>query len=713
MVYHGENAVRADQRPLTWMGCSGRDSRRIQTQIIQNFHAGYPSTGPSKADLASKLPVSRVFDLAKQVEVERKACLMRYTSSGEGCRLLERDEKGRTLSIRPGHNARLPGTATSAIEAAEATKFYPHQEHRIMEPKVGVPLQAFFNVIGTAEILDNVLSYLCYTDRASLSQSCREAALGVSNYQTVWFVNDEDFGDAEFLDEEFKHIAEANEVWDVEAPRGAKVLMVTMHACEYQPSNGFRPYSTYMKIASGMLRFLRAMDNTGCFIEHLVLKNVPFLDHKVLAGVVEFCPKLRKLEIPGCEQFTLFSVAPFLNFIEDVQEKRGKRMYFDVAPAFYKGVRWMDFASDKLNKCTHDRKGTFGVAESDPGCDIPTALCKLLLYDILPAMKGNSRCQFDILLIQVANANEYFVAAAGQLRMAYGYSSLFRQWSEALPAPRSCIAMILACWEVDEDIRGLKAAAEKEWRAELWDPQSTDPFTKDRWPKSLHCEVGKLETLRHWTVVRATCGENGWKQTADRGFYSCDYQCTVGNFMEHSHPLLCDTCDLTLPRIFFNACETCEGCRLEDRVLYRENDHLQHLKRKATAALGYGTILEPFRTNAESNFPFDAFRRDENGDLPVKTRADFARIVDSAPSLREFIDTAAELEVKEQLAGYRKGRKTIRQLDHPYAGSPPLYASGAEILARHPYRRALTHDDYAKSGGRGWEPANKEAFLKW
>lgn len=145
-----------------------------------------------------------------------------------------------------------------------------------------------------------------------------------------------------------------------------------------------------------MLRFLRAMDNTGRFVERLVLKNVPFLDHKVLAGVVEFCPRLQKLEIPGCEQFTLFSVAPFLKFLKEVQEERGHHIYFDVAPAFYKGVRWMDFVSDDTNKSTHDRKGTFGVAESDPGCDIPTALCKLLLYHILPAIKGKSNSHYKI-----------------------------------------------------------------------------------------------------------------------------------------------------------------------------------------------------------------------------------------------------------------------------------------------------------------------------
>lgn len=145
-----------------------------------------------------------------------------------------------------------------------------------------------------------------------------------------------------------------------------------------------------------MLRLVRAIDNTGHCVQHMTLKNVPFLDHRVLAGIVEACPNLQKLEIPGCEQFTLFSVEPFLKFLKDIQSKRGTYIYFDVAPTFYKGVRWMDFKSGQLGKSTNDRKGAFGVAESDPGCDIPLALCKVLLYHILPAMKGKPEHQVKI-----------------------------------------------------------------------------------------------------------------------------------------------------------------------------------------------------------------------------------------------------------------------------------------------------------------------------
>lgn len=164
--------------------------------------------------------------------------------------------------------------------------------------------------------------------------------------------------------------------------------MVTMAAGAYNPNTGYRAHWPYMQIAAGTLRFLRAMDNRGRYVEQLTLKNVPFMDHKVLAGIVEFCPNLRKLEIVGCEQFTIFSVAPFLKFLQDVQKKRGVQIYFDAAPAFYKGPRWLDV--NELMCKTHDRKGTFGVAASDPGCDIPTAMCKLLLYNIIPAIQGKS-----------------------------------------------------------------------------------------------------------------------------------------------------------------------------------------------------------------------------------------------------------------------------------------------------------------------------------
>lgn len=90
-------------------------------------------------------------------------------------------------------------------------------------PESIVGNQRFCNVLGTPEILQNILSNLCYTDRASLSQSCRLAAVGVSNFQALWSINAEDLGDAEFQHEEFEHLIQAGEMWDVSAPRGAKV----------------------------------------------------------------------------------------------------------------------------------------------------------------------------------------------------------------------------------------------------------------------------------------------------------------------------------------------------------------------------------------------------------------------------------------------------------------------------------------------------------
>lgn len=83
----------------------------------------------------------------------------------------------------------------------------------------------FFNIVDTPEIFEIILSHLCYTDRASLSQSCAEATIGISSSQTVWFVNLQMFGDAELRDEEFEHIIEAGEVWDVSVVRGAKVSL--------------------------------------------------------------------------------------------------------------------------------------------------------------------------------------------------------------------------------------------------------------------------------------------------------------------------------------------------------------------------------------------------------------------------------------------------------------------------------------------------------
>lgn len=102
------------------------------------------------------------------------------------------------------------------------------------KPKLSVMGQKFSNVLGTQELLDKILNHLCYTDRASLFQTCAEVALATSKFQTAWFVNDENLGDAEFRDEEFKHVVEAGEKWDVEAPRGAKVSMNPYQTWKHQ-----------------------------------------------------------------------------------------------------------------------------------------------------------------------------------------------------------------------------------------------------------------------------------------------------------------------------------------------------------------------------------------------------------------------------------------------------------------------------------------------
>lgn len=93
---------------------------------------------------------------------------------------------------------------------------------------------AFSKVLGTKELLDKILDHLCYADRASLFQTCTQVAMTTSKFQTVWFVNDEDLGDAEFRDEEFDHIVEAGEQWDVTGPRGAKVRMHPFQTYQHQ-----------------------------------------------------------------------------------------------------------------------------------------------------------------------------------------------------------------------------------------------------------------------------------------------------------------------------------------------------------------------------------------------------------------------------------------------------------------------------------------------
>lgn len=135
---------------------------------------------------------------------------------------------------------------------------------------------------------------------------------------------------------------------------------------------------------------LRALGTWGHTVRTLCLKHLPFVDHKVAAGILEACPNVVKFEFIGCGMTTYLEIARLLEKIQEVQAARGTCIYFDAAPTFHKGCKWDDYLP-KTGRCIYRRKGLFGVTSTDPGLDLGPAILKRIVYELGPAAKGKSR----------------------------------------------------------------------------------------------------------------------------------------------------------------------------------------------------------------------------------------------------------------------------------------------------------------------------------
>ncbi|CAN8101173.1 unnamed protein product [Discula destructiva] len=693
--WNGGNATRADQQPLTWLGCKGR-SYIQQTKEERIFHERFGQDGPTRQQLFEVYGLPNGYDEGQHGELLKEMELMRYTKDGEGCRLLKRLEPNlRSSYLRPGTDRLARGAAKNALEAAEATRFYPDMPYKVMHTVMHV--SEYFPTAkvkrGTAagleeialvpELLKLILNYLPHTSRASLFRVSATMAQGISDAHVVWTINDENLLNSDLTLEEFNTVVKAGGTEEDQpeaddAPRGANVLTVAMTAGNsHNTRTGLRNRGDWVNIGFGVLRLCRALDNWGEHVRNLCLKHVPLVDHKVVAGLIESCPKLRKLEVIGCGQLSLYHIVKLLGHIEQIQKSRGSYIYFDPAPAYYKGPKYADFVSGDGSESTSDRRGMWGVTNNDPGVQLSVAIMKVIAYDLGPAAK-----------------------AARQMHILTDMTSMCRQWLEALPLVKDAVPLMLRAWEFKEEMDALVAAAERVWNNANAGQTPIPPFKFQDWPQELREKTSELTCPFLWLAVRACFGNNGFRQTADRGFYSCNFKLTARGYKEFACHLICSECNLSLPRIFFNACEMCEGCRLQDAI-DEQDDNLERLIRRATRALGYGASMKPYVANVDSNFPYDALKP-VAGVSPVQSRADFVHIMIATPKLQSFIRHIQALDEQEKKAGYPRGHIIVRQEPHRWAENAELHDSADIILLRHPYRRTLTHEEQATANGEGW-----------
>lgn len=471
------------------------------------------------------------------------------------------------------------------------------------------------------------------------------------------------------------------------------------------------------RMGLGHLRIFRGLDNWGSTVRTLCLKHLPFVDHKVAAAMLEACPNIMRFEFIGCGTTSYLDITRLLGKIEEVQARRGTRIHFDAAPVFHKGCKWEDYLSDKCGESVYRHKGAFGVTSTDPGVDLGPALLKRIVYDLGPAAKGKSK-SFPRRRRFYANLSS--TIAAKQEHMLYDLTSLCRQSLEAHPLPKFSITLMLTAWEQLQKVTALAAPYKKEWEQEQAESGNPDNrrFGIRHWPEELQEIATRFLCLFHWCAVRACFGENGYKQTKDRGHYSSDFQCNVDTYKEFTAYLICDWCGHSLPRLFYNYANTCEGCRMESAI--REaRDHLENYVRDAARALGYRTggkdlTFPHYLTDKEqSNFPYEAFAPAADGQSPFNTKKQFVNILLGAPKLERFFFVVERIDWEEKRAGFCRSRVNSSQKENEFATVPFPYTWRGEADACSAYRRTLTHEEFDETEGRGWSPANGVQWCPW
>lgn len=135
-----------------------------------------------------------------------------------------------------------------------------------------------------------------------------------------------------------------------------------------------------------MARLTRSILLRGANTELLTLHRVPFADGKVIAGWLKHMPKLKRLEIIGCEMVRFHHMAPFYRDIAKIQKTHGTKITVDISPLHETGTRWENHGD--TYPIRDDRAGEYVVCWADVGVKIPSAVAVELYWELFPAMVG-------------------------------------------------------------------------------------------------------------------------------------------------------------------------------------------------------------------------------------------------------------------------------------------------------------------------------------
>lgn len=306
------------------------------------------------------------------------------------------------------------------------------------------------------------------------------------------------------------------------------------------------------------------------------------------------------------------------------------------------------------------------------------------------------------------------------MHMIENYSSLLRQYHEALPIPEKAVPKVQAAYETFKLRNKMVAEAEAEWvaRHERNDQEAPE-YTRSKWPDHLRMAVKRKDMVVKFLLASAMFGEHMFAETFDMSARSSNFQCRLDNFEFWSDLHRCTQCDKQTWRFMFTAFEICESCRLEDWT-YEESDHMKRAKLLATKALGFGDVRdEEYRELSQSNFPkADAFfETDADGNVTPRIHGRFdiiSKVLNAADSpLVEFF-SRADAMVTWELNYYHMGHIGLEQKDHPDSGYQSTSATVMDSMAVKLYRKSRTCQEFLDNDCfvTGWTAAIGHKVLK-
>lgn len=158
--------------------------------------------------------------------------------------------------------------------------------------------------------------------------------------------------------------------------------MISPTHMEYNKNMYLRLSAWNIAQVTGVLCVGRSLQLRGHTIKRVCFNRVGFFDAGVFATYLDMMPNLERADITSCDQIRYHHVPALLDIVQAHNARHGGKLLFDIAPRYNTGAYWENA------DVGHDRQGAYGLTYSNPGVKIPTAVCKLYIYDIAPRMKS-------------------------------------------------------------------------------------------------------------------------------------------------------------------------------------------------------------------------------------------------------------------------------------------------------------------------------------